>query len=482
MKISKIPTCGKIILAAVMTLLADAQLNATTATYQLAAKYDLLPDTPQNESSETKPEDFESYKSAYIARYAFFSLPYADENQSKLTDLQKKDIADELARRLEDYKLAVSMIEARMKNLGYPVDEEVSQDEEGKKTGKTSSSEKVASDDSKASSSKSEKKKTDDMSFTLADGTTADASDGVLIVDHENGTGTAFLARMKDRYFIVTNLHMILNSDGLTFKTKNGSSVDFPDIVFVAKGLDAVLIPINKIPDGCVALDIMEDVANVVKRGDAVVACGNSQGGEVLRRSPGEILAIGPSVVETNCAIFKGNSGSPIFHQKTGKVVGVISHATTSEGKLSDTVRRDPNSPIKSKIRYFGQRVDNVKRWERMKLSDLNQQSKDLEIFHKKLAIIKHFEDRGKLLIFDDLNYADFNKISRILSGTASSIGAVKAARRQYYEKTAGLLRQEVALIKARKFSSVFESEVDALIKEIELHRDLCIERERSQN
>ena len=73
-----------------MTLLADAQLNATTATYQLAAKYDLLPDTPQNESSETKPEDFESYKSAYIARYAFFSLPYADENQSKLTDLQKK--------------------------------------------------------------------------------------------------------------------------------------------------------------------------------------------------------------------------------------------------------------------------------------------------------------------------------------------------------------------------------------------------------
>lgn len=488
MKISGFPIYNKIFLAVLFTLCGFFSSNSSLSSYAYGSGYEIHPESDSSDEQEAPKTSRSStiysggYTPGYVVRYAVMWLPYADKSDDELTDEQKDEIAAELAIRLEEYNMAVSIIKKRLEKLGHPVADDSNDD--AKKVSKSDSKESPSSEKevAKSSSDGVVVKKNDDMSFTLADGTIADASNGVLIVEHNNGSGTAFIAKLRNRYFIATNLHMILNSDGLTFKTKGGESLNFPDIVFIAKGQDAVLIPISKVPEGCVALEIMEDVSSTVKRGDSVVACGNSQGGEVLRRSPGEILAVGPSVLETSCAIFKGNSGSPIFHQKSGKVVGIISHAMTNDDKISNTVRSAANSPIKSNIRYFGQRIDSTKNWERMKISELNQQCKDLAIFHKKLAVIKRFEESGKILIFDDLNYADFNRISRILSGTASSMGAVKTARRQYYGQTADLLRQEVALIKARRFSSVFASEVDELIKAFDLHRDLCIEKERSQN
>lgn len=451
---------------------------------QLCAEYSKNPIDEDSEAAQSASDmpsktlvQSEKYDYGYVAKYAFFSMPYANVSESELTKAQRRAIASELRRRIWDYQDAITEMKEKLEALGYSSDG-ISEDA---KKDAPSDNKPASAASKKAAASKPEKSDTD-MSFKLADGSEADASNSVLIVTHKSGSGTAFVAEMKGRNFIVTNLHVVAQNDGLTFTTKNGASVSFPDMVFIARDQDAVLIPISEVPEGIVPLKIMDDVAKGVKVGDRVVACGNSEGGEVLRRSPGEVLAIGPNVLETSCSIFKGNSGSPVFHQNSGQVIGVISHATVAQEGLDTDTRRRSNSPIKDKIRYFGQRIDNTKDWERMSLSELNQQSKDLAIFALKLEVIQNFEKTGRLSMYDDLNYTDYHKITRILSGTASSKGAVNTARRQYYEKTANLLRQEVAQIRARKFSPVFSKLVAQLIKSFDLQRELCLEREKAQD
>lgn len=444
------------------------------------ADYSKLPDSGGSAPSEApksarpKASSSDEYRYDHVTDYAFVSLPYCDVEESSLTGAQRRAVASELKRRIMNYERAISLMKERLAELGYPMEENA----KGAKP-----SEKSAEKPRVEEGGKGEELRSNiDMTFMLEDGGEADASNAVLIARHKSGSGTAFIAEMKGRRFIVTNLHVVAQNEGLTFTTKGGASVSFPDVVFIAKDQDAVLIPIGEVPEGAVALKIMEDVAKGAKIGDAVVACGNSEGGDVLRRSPGEVLAIGPSVLETSCSIFKGNSGSPIFHQNSGQVIGVISHAIVAKDGLDTDARKRSNSPIKNKIRYFGQRIDNTKNWERMSLSDLNQQSNDLSVFARKLEIIQDFERTGNLSLYDDLNYADYHKITRVLSGTASSKGAVNTARRQYYEKTANLLRQEIAQIRARKFSPVFSKEVARLIKAFDLQRELCLEREKAQD
>ena len=443
------------------------------------ADYSKMPDSDRSSGekvSRTYPRASSTgeYRYDHVTDYAFISLPYEDIDESSLTRAQRKVIASELKRRIMNYERAISLMKDRLAELGYPVEETPKQ---------ATPSEKPAAKQQAQESPKEEVSKSNvDMMFKSEDGREVDASNSVLITQHKSGSGTAFIAEVKGRCFIVTNLHVVAQNEGLTFTTKAGANVSFPNVIFIAKDQDAVLIPISEIPEGVTPLKIMDDVAKGVKVGDSVVACGNSEGGEVLRRSPGEVLAIGPSVLETSCSIFKGNSGSPVFHQKSGQVIGVISHATVAKEGLDTDTRKRLNSPIKNKIRYFGQRIDNTKNWERMTLTELNQQSNDLSVFARKLEIIQEFEKTGKISLYDDLNYSDYHKITRILSGTVSSKGAVNTARRQYYEKTANLLRQEIAQIRARKFSPVFSKAVAQLIKSFELQRELCVEREKAQD
>lgn len=443
--------------------------HASSPAQQYGRSNSDISQVPADRNSHLQQPD--TFKYNYVRDYTFKTLPFETGNIDELTIAQSKILISELKKRLSCYKRLITDIENKLVELGEPVNRYEDSTSKPEISKQIPAKPVIKGEDT-----------SDEMPVARPDGSPADASEGVLIAEHKMGMGTAFIAIMRGKYFIVTNLHVIAENEGLTFKTKSNSNVAYSDTVFIANGLDAVLIPIEGVPAGTVALDVMEDISSQVKIGDAVVACGNSEGGEVLRRSKGKVLAIGPSVIETSCAIFHGNSGSPIYHKKSGKIIGVISHALKAQEGLDSLTREQENSPIRDKVRYFGQRIDNVKNWEKMSLSELNSQSKDLTNYARKFKIIQTFEESGTFTIYKELNYASYHKITRLLEGTASSTGAVRAARREYYEKTANLIKHEIALIKARKFSSVFSAQVAALIDAFELQRSLSLEKAKAQD
>ena len=59
---------------------------------------------------------------------------------------------------------------------------------------------------------------------------------------------------------------------------------------------------------------------------DDVVVLGNAEGGGVINTIKGKIVGVGPNLVEVDAAFVPGNSGSPIIHLKTGKVIGVATY------------------------------------------------------------------------------------------------------------------------------------------------------------
>jgi hypothetical protein len=69
------------------------------------------------------------------------------------------------------------------------------------------------------------------------------------------------------------------------------------------------------------------------------------------------LLGIGPDRIEVSAEFVPGNSGSPIIHVKSGKVIGIATYLITRQfAELAD--RRE------SRVRRFGYRLDSVKQWQ----------------------------------------------------------------------------------------------------------------------
>jgi hypothetical protein len=113
-------------------------------------------------------------------------------------------------------------------------------------------------------------------------------------------------------------------------------------------------------------LTLAPDVSAIVQPGDEVVTPGNSEGGEVMLNTGGKVLGIGPDRIEFDNPIYHGNSGGPVFHVKSGKVIAIVTEAMKVD--TSDAVDKasfaNRNSAIGHSMRYFGFRIDNVPSWE----------------------------------------------------------------------------------------------------------------------
>jgi hypothetical protein len=77
----------------------------------------------------------------------------------------------------------------------------------------------------------------------------------------------------------------------------------------------------------------------------------------VIKPFVGKLVGLGPNLVEVSAEFVPGNSGSPIVHLKSGKVIGVATYLTVREMD-SLTGRRIP------KVRRFGFRLESVKQWQ----------------------------------------------------------------------------------------------------------------------
>jgi len=73
----------------------------------------------------------------------------------------------------------------------------------------------------------------------------------------------------------------------------------------------------------------------------------------VVNLIQGQIVGIGPNLVEVDAAFVPGNSGSPIIHLRTGKVIGIATYLIAKR-----------IGPREQKIRRFGYRIDSVQKWQ----------------------------------------------------------------------------------------------------------------------
>ena len=220
-------------------------------------------------------------------------------------------------------------------------------------------------------------------SLTAADIVRANR-DNLVFVQGSNGAGSGFVAHFGQGNYLFTNAHVAAEVKGAAFKTLDGREVKVGG-AYVAVGHD--IFSMATVPGGK-PLEIMTQVDQNASIDDDVVVLGNAEGGGVINTLKGKIIGVGPDLVEVDAPFVPGNSGSPIIHVKTGKVIGVATYLTIAQYDPATHQRiRDP------RIRRFGYRLDSVKTWQPVTWNSFFAQAQEME------AIEKLTEDLGKVLM-----------------------------------------------------------------------------------
>ncbi|MGB8355846.1 MAG: serine protease [Chthoniobacteraceae bacterium] len=195
----------------------------------------------------------------------------------------------------------------------------------------------------------------------------------LVFVTGKEAQGSGFIASMKGANFLITNAHVAAGINGAAFKSLDGTAVQ-GGVPTVAVGEDIFCMAM---PAGGTPLEVMQGVDENAAIGDEVVVLGNAEGAGVINTIMGRITGIGPNLVEVDAPFVPGNSGSPIIHIKSGKVIGVATYAVIQN--YDATTNEKMKAPI---IRRFGYRLDGVKAW----------QSVNWQTFYAQAAIMQNIE------------------------------------------------------------------------------------------
>ena len=189
----------------------------------------------------------------------------------------------------------------------------------------------------------------------------------VVIITGNAGDGTGFFCQVKGRTFVVTNQHVLAGNLKATFKTLSGKQV-FMGKVYATTSADVALLEPDHIPKDVTPLVLLERPETEALKDDVIIIPGNSKGGGVITQTPGKLIALGPGKVEVDNPVYPGNSGSPMIHVKSGKVIGLLTEAeliSLNAFEVASFLNKE--SSIKSEIRYYGHRIDTVKKWKKVK-------------------------------------------------------------------------------------------------------------------
>jgi hypothetical protein len=198
------------------------------------------------------------------------------------------------------------------------------------------------------------------------------------------GAGSGFVARLAGVNYLFTNAHVAAGVHGAAFKTLDGAQVPV-SAASVAVGHDIFRLLVVQ---GGKPLEVMEHIEENASIDDDVVVLGNAEGAGVINTIKGKIVGIGPNLVEVDAPFVPGNSGSPIIHLKTGKVIGVATYLIIK--KYDPATRQAIREP---RIRRFGYRLDSVKIWQPVNVGAFFAQAAEME------RIEQLTEDLGKFLM-----------------------------------------------------------------------------------
>ncbi len=230
----------------------------------------------------------------------------------------------------------------------------------------------------------------------------------VVVIEGNKGSGTGFVTRFDGKPCVVTNQHVLANNSTLKIVNDQGKRLKGSSFV-AAVTADIALIQLSDVAADQAFLTLAEDVESKAGKGDVVMIPGNSQGDGVITVTPGQVIAVGAKKVEVDNPVYPGNSGSPIIHAETNEVLGVLTEATVVElDKVSEKSFENEDSQIKSEIRYFGHRIDTVKRWKKLVWRDFRKTSELVATFDTELkALTSYLFDAD-----DDKSYQHFKDLA----------------------------------------------------------------------
>ncbi|CAA6678792.1 MULTISPECIES: serine protease [unclassified Lentimonas] len=206
-------------------------------------------------------------------------------------------------------------------------------------------------------------------------------SGALVVISSDQSEGSGFIAEMRGRTFLITNIHVLGAARGALIRTLDGEVITLPSYGFISQKRDIALVPIEwEGPTLPLSQSLSFDEVGI---GQAVTVVGNSDGAGVGSRLTGEVTGVGPDELQVSAKFVPGNSGSPIMHDELGKVVAIASRLKDFSVKSKWTEDSE-----QADIRRFGYRLDGEIEWGQIALNDLYQQS---ELYHR-------YEDRTKVM------------------------------------------------------------------------------------
>ncbi len=210
----------------------------------------------------------------------------------------------------------------------------------------------------------------------------------LVFVTMQDAAGSGFIASYGKGTYLITNAHVAAGAKGAVFKSLDGTVVQ-GGAPAVAVGHDIFLMALKA---GGTPLEVMTGVDEYAAINDEVVVLGNAEGAGVINTITGRIVGLGPNLVEVNAPFQPGNSGSPIIHLKSGKVIAVATYAIIR--KYDPATKKAVKDPV---IRRFGYRLDSIKQWEPVNWQSFNAQAAEMENVEKLTRDLGAFlQDLGK--------------------------------------------------------------------------------------
>lgn len=244
----------------------------------------------------------------------------------------------------------------------------------------------------------------------------------LLFVNGKDGTGSGFIATLDGADFLVTDTHVAASVNIATFKALDGSVMQQGD-ASSAVGSDFLRMAV---PAGGKPLEIMQGVDSGAAIGDTVVVFGNADG--VVSPIFGKILGVGADRVEVDAPFAAANTGSPIIHLKTGRVIAM---AVLTPAGAQAVPQKDPAKP---ETRRFGWRLDTVKKWEPVNWRTFYAQAEEMRKVEALTADLAAFaaditEHRGAITPGKHTNPAIKRSIDQWIQDRARNLSAADAAR-----------------------------------------------------
>lgn len=192
----------------------------------------------------------------------------------------------------------------------------------------------------------------------------------LVFVRGRGGIGSGFIAQFKKHKYFVTNAHVLAGNAGAALELLDRTPLQLQtNGAIAAVGHDLIAILVSAGGDGIPTIDSVDADVSV---GDDVVAFGNALAGGVINPLLGKVVGLGPRTIEVNAQFEPGNSGGPIIHLRSGKVIGVATYATR-HGKLSG----------EKSTRRFAYRLDTVAAWQLLDYKRFQYEYDVLNAVHK---------------------------------------------------------------------------------------------------